>query len=257
MKSLYEYAKDFCGDPTSHERRGAIILDFLKEEGLATHDRVLNLGCGALSEGKPLIEFLNPGCYTGLDPNMWLVKATVDEFPHLLEKRPHFIDRSDFDASENQPYDFVVGHSVLSHVAFWQMQMVLAKTRLVVPEGAKWLASIILDQYTTFDAQWVYPGVSRFRLPDVRTLAYQAGWSVKSMDGSYQRCLTTECPNDTHNWLLLTAIPFPSEMNDERLRLEADHAEANEFAAVERDLHEAFGQARLDAMPRVPLGLQR
>jgi hypothetical protein len=58
-KSIYEWAVEYCGDPESHIKRGEIILSLLLKNGLMPRHKVLDLGCGALSQGKPLIEYLD------------------------------------------------------------------------------------------------------------------------------------------------------------------------------------------------------
>src|SRR5262245_30090573 len=45
----------------------AFQLDFLRCTGLERGQRLLDLGCGTLRGGLPLIEFLDAGHYTGID----------------------------------------------------------------------------------------------------------------------------------------------------------------------------------------------
>jgi hypothetical protein len=51
----------------------------------------------------------------------------------FLEKRPVFLSRTDFDASETgRRFDFVLSHSILSHAAHWQLPVFLAHVAAVL-----------------------------------------------------------------------------------------------------------------------------
>ena len=216
-RTTWEWATSYVGDPGSWAKRGSLIHDFLTEAGMNPGSNVLNIGCGNLSEGAPIIRTLEPDRYVGVEPNGWLVEAALTENRDLAAKSPRFLWRSDFDASEiDMRFDFIIGHSVLSHIAHWQLNQFLSNTRKAVDEGATMLMSIILDQYNSWDSDWVYPGVSRFRLQTVIAAGREIGWHVER-DTSLQHRLIAACPNDTHDWLRFTAIPSASELNDRRI----------------------------------------
>ena len=42
-------------------------IEYLKKKNLTPKDYLLDIGCGTLRAGAPLIEFLDPGHYTGVD----------------------------------------------------------------------------------------------------------------------------------------------------------------------------------------------
>ena len=228
---IIDSARAYCGDPASHHRRGEIILDFLQELGLKSHHRVLNIGCGTLSEGTPIIRKLRDGNYVGLDPNQWLVRAALDNDPTLAPHRPEFLFNSDFTSESEGPFDYVVCHSVLSHTAWWQTQMALMNTRKAVRDGAIWLASLRLHTETTFDTEWQYPGNSLFRLADFTTLAYQCGWTVQAR-GDFHSRLASECPSDIHDWVVLTAGLSPESANTLRLDAEARRREQEDILSI-------------------------
>ena len=215
-KSIYEWAVEYCGDPASHVTRGNMLTEVLCEQGLKPHHQVLDLGCGALSTGVPLIRYLNEGNYVGLDPNGWLIEAALQENSDLLAKNPIFLYNSDFTITRGGPFDYVIAHSVLSHAAYWQLEQALANVRRDCNEGAIWLASLRLDQYDLWNRQWQYPGVSYFRFDTVRVIGFYAGWHVEQAHW-LRECLTDKCPNDFHDWVKLTAIPTTEEMNQLRL----------------------------------------
>lgn len=231
-KTIFDWACAYVGDPLSWQARGELIAEFLRDEGLQPHHKVLDLGCGNLSEGLPLIEYLAPGCFYGLEPNGWLIESALDRFPEIEHKLPRFRWDTDFSADAfGVTFDYVVAHSVLSHVAHWQMAQALQHVRASVRLDAVWLASLRLAQFNSYSEQWVYPGVSTFRLETVRALGYQAGWHVELREDLRER-LTEVAPNDVHDWIKLIAIPTPEQANDMRIADEAAEQEHRELAAV-------------------------
>lgn len=251
-RSVFEWAKAYTGDPESHETRGAEITRFLIEAGLEPHHRVLDVGCGSLSQGMPLIRYLEPGRYVGLDPAGWLIESALEHDPGLEAKGPRFLYRDDFEAGAyGEKFDFVVAHSVLSHAAHWQLEQCLHAVRRNVNEGAVFLASLRLDQYDLFARTWQYPGVSFFRLETVKVAAWYAGWHAEHDPGLRER-LTAVAPNDVHDWVRLTAIATAEEMNALRLHDEEWRGvDAGILAAAEQLYRERMiEQRRLQAEAR-------
>src|SRR4029079_8448066 len=56
---------------------GIAQLELLLLEGLQEKDDVLEVGCGALMSAIPIMSFLEIGHYAGIDPNMWLMEASL------------------------------------------------------------------------------------------------------------------------------------------------------------------------------------
>src|SRR5262247_1038335 len=55
------------GPPHLWRMKRDFQLDFLKRMGLEPGQQLLDLGCGTLRGGLPLIELLEPGHYTGVE----------------------------------------------------------------------------------------------------------------------------------------------------------------------------------------------
>jgi SAM-dependent methyltransferase len=235
-RSLWEWSCDYVGDPGSWSARGERIVEFLKDAGMTHQSRVLEIGCGNLSQGKPLIAFLAPGHYAGIEPAGWLVEVALGHFPGLEAQSPRFAWGTDFDASSfDMDFDFVLAHSVLSHCAHHQLPQLLANTRKVVDEGAVFLCSYRADQYNSFAEEFRYPGHTTFRLQTVMNEGMHAGWNVARADELKAR-LVAVAPNDLHDWLKLTAVPSTSELNDRRLEEEERQGrERKALAAVEAE----------------------
>lgn len=246
-RSLWDWALDYVGDPQSWVARGEMITCMLQDNGLEPNHNLLDIGCGNLSEGAPLIRYLAAHRFTGIEPNGWLVEVALRHFPDLLDKQPEFLWRTDFDATDaGVRFDFIVSHSVLSHCAHWQLDQFLSNTRKVVDEGAVMLASFIEDQYNGHADQWVYPGVNTFRLRTVMAAGYQFGWHVE-MVSEYRDRMVAVAPNDTHQWLRMTAIPTAAELNDRRLEEEAvQRGEVEALQEREKDRKVALDIASYD-----------
>ena len=69
------------------EKMGRLQLDFLVEHGLTPDSCVLDVGCGALRAGIPLVGYLDPGRYYGIDINESLLEASYElELPSELRE---------------------------------------------------------------------------------------------------------------------------------------------------------------------------
>lgn len=245
-RSIWQWATEYTGDPESWQRRGEIIRDFLIENEMQGNSAVLEIGCGNLSTGVRLIEYLDHGQYVGVDPAGWLVEAALQAFPTVEARRPTFLWRDDFDASElDRKFDFIVAHSVLSHCAHWQLGQMLANTRKVAHPGTVFLASYREDQFNTLAKEWRYPDVTYFRLRSIMAAGFEFGWEVEPMP-DYRERLMAECPNDIHQWVRMKATETNEELNARHRReeeyrndLRLEEERANQLNEQMRDQEEA------------------
>jgi hypothetical protein len=54
---------------------GVLQFDFLRQQGLLPQHKLMDIGCGALRCGIPIIRYLDEGNYYGLDINASLIEA--------------------------------------------------------------------------------------------------------------------------------------------------------------------------------------
>jgi len=110
-------AMGFVGQFEEHRR---FQFEYIKGGGLKPSDRVLEIGFGPLTLGIPLIRYLAPGGYTGVD-----IRASVADLAcaqiakhKLSEKNPRLIVANDFGkrALEGERFDRVWSFSVLFHL---------------------------------------------------------------------------------------------------------------------------------------------
>lgn len=247
-RSFVDWAREFSGDPATHDARGELSLGFLKDLGLTQHDRVLEVGCGGLSLGRPLIMFLSPGKYVGLDPAGWAVEAGFQAYPALENQAPNFLYRSDFSAAElGVSFDVIVALDLVSHLAHAQLSQLLAATREVSREGTKFLLNWQRDQMNSWSEVYRPDARTTFRLETLTSTAYRHAWHT---DPRYdlQEKMTAALPSETLNWALLTAIqPFDEAERELSERSQAHAAAtqaANELRLEDEEIQDAEQQAR-------------
>jgi cyclopropane fatty-acyl-phospholipid synthase-like methyltransferase len=198
------------------EVSGQLQFELLKRQGCRPNSRVLEMGCGCLHAGIPLIQYLEQGNYVGVDPNEWLRQTAMKSRgvrQLVKEKQPRFLSVDDFDASElDIKFDFVLSHSVLSHCAHWQLEMFLRNIGKVLAPTGRILASIFLaegnaygssgtpDKEDSMHQEWQYPGVSFFKLSTVMKTADLVGLTATQIPECtefYVKTRRKEC----HDWL--------------------------------------------------------
>jgi cyclopropane fatty-acyl-phospholipid synthase-like methyltransferase len=200
---------------------GELQLELLRREGCRRESHVLEVGCGCLSAGIPVMRYLQRGHYVGIEPNRWLVDAALTESSVrwlVRWKQPTFLERSDFDARElGRTYDYVLAHSILSHCAHDQLEEFIRNaSRVLRPEG-RILASIRLaegnayestgtpDGRDSHDEEWQYPDVSWFRLDTVERTAVGHGLRVE-VKPEYTERFIERRPHEIHDWLVFSAL---------------------------------------------------
>jgi cyclopropane fatty-acyl-phospholipid synthase-like methyltransferase len=201
----------------TNEISGQLQFELLKKTGCRPDSYVLDIGCGCLHAGVPLMEFLETGHYAGIDPNEWL-RDKVMKKPGVRDlvqrKRPHFLSNENFDAAElGISFDYVFAHSVLSHAAHWQLEQFLGNSSAVLAPQGRILASIRLAEGNEFGSsgsedgqdskadEWQYPGISWFRLSTVESVADRLGLFARLVP-EYTRFYTQTRPSEFHDWIL-------------------------------------------------------
>lgn len=94
-------------------------IDFLLKCGLRPSDRLVDVGCGTLRGGLPLIGYLEAGHYIGVDPREEALASAQRELQvaGLSHKRPRLIQSDLADQLElGHRVDFIWAFSVLFHM---------------------------------------------------------------------------------------------------------------------------------------------
>jgi len=117
------------GAPHLWRMQRAFQIDFLQRMGLANDHRLLDLGCGTLRGGLPLIGFLAAGNYTGIDVRAEIIEEAQRELEEagLTQRYPricHVASLAECDL--RAAYDVIWAFTVLPHLEDPQLDTALA-----------------------------------------------------------------------------------------------------------------------------------
>jgi SAM-dependent methyltransferase len=132
------------GPPGQWNARREMQLNLLKELGLQKDMRFLDLGCGAVRLGLPLIEYLDPGHYVGLDVDDDCIAAAnelIAKFD-LQDRDPTIVQSTDFGLTElsgGTGFDRIWCFQVFIHLTQELIESALkSMATLLKPDGIAW-----------------------------------------------------------------------------------------------------------------------
>jgi len=186
--------------------------------GCKPTDKVLEIGCGALNAGFPIMQYLERGNYYGIEPNFWATEASL-QLPEVREfvtaKDPHFDANENFDGTMfGVQFDYVISHSILSHAAHWQWPLFMKNVDRCLKKGGKVFASLHFTEGNGYGDtgypgteldfnEWVYPGVSYFRKETIQQVAREYGYTLTMNDFVPAFMITNVHPIAHHSWIIL------------------------------------------------------
>jgi SAM-dependent methyltransferase len=94
-------------------------IDFLKQHGLGPHHRLIDIGCGTLRGGIPLIELLDKGQYTGIEVRADVLELGRDELREagLEHKEPNLVHCAGLSSLElGHRAEYIWAFAVLIHM---------------------------------------------------------------------------------------------------------------------------------------------
>jgi cyclopropane fatty-acyl-phospholipid synthase-like methyltransferase len=94
-------------------------IRFLRSQGLRPEHRLLDVGCGTLRGGLPLIDYLHAEHYTGVEVRANVLAEGRQELAEagLEHKRPALIHADDLSDLSLGEFDYVWAFSVLIHMS--------------------------------------------------------------------------------------------------------------------------------------------
>jgi cyclopropane fatty-acyl-phospholipid synthase-like methyltransferase len=97
----------------------AFQIDFLRRQGLRPEHRLVDIGCGTLRGGIPIIDYLARGNYCGIEARRYVLDQGIAELREngLEGKEPMLISDDLGDISLPGRFDFAWAFSVLFHMA--------------------------------------------------------------------------------------------------------------------------------------------
>lgn len=108
------------GPPQAWKMKRDFQIAFLRKMGLEPHQYLLDIGCGTLRGGIPLIDYLEPNHYYGVEVRDYVLeegrKELVDE--GLQHKDPVLVNFATFDELNlDRQFEFIWAFSVLIHMS--------------------------------------------------------------------------------------------------------------------------------------------
>jgi len=173
---------------------GKLQSDFLIENGLQTHHKLLDVGCGSLRGGVHFIRYLDPGNYFGIDVSPSLLDAGYDAelgSAGLQERMPRENLRctSEFDVGFDVQFDCALAQSVFTHLTFNRIRQCLERLAPSMKPGGTFYATFFeLPEGSPAGTPLQHPhGIVthdvadpyHYRLSDLEHAAAQLPWKVR------------------------------------------------------------------------------
>ncbi len=170
------------GAPDLWRMQRAFQIDFLQRMGLAKQHRLLDVGCGTLRGGLPLITYLSAGNYTGIDVRAEIIEEARRELEEArLEERYPRITHVDSLAGLDlrAEYDFLWAFGVLMHLEDPDLETAFAFAARHLGERGVFYANVHLGDGRL--GTWAgFPVVAR-PLDWYRSRAHEAGLALESL----------------------------------------------------------------------------
>jgi len=125
-------------------------IDYLRAHGLEPRSAFLDYGCGALAAGLHFIDYLDPGCYTGIDISAKVLEEGERRIygAQLTAKAPRLLHLSSPDLSflPSAAYDFIWAQSVFTHMPPEDIAALLPQLRRCLKAQGAFYASFALSE---------------------------------------------------------------------------------------------------------------
>jgi cyclopropane fatty-acyl-phospholipid synthase-like methyltransferase len=153
------------GPPDQWAAQRRFQFEFLTSNGLQPEHRLLDIGCGTLRGGIPLIEYLHAGNYTGVEVRATVLEEARKELAEsgLDHKDPLLIHAEDpAEIQSGEPFDIVWAFMVLIHMPDEVVDGYLRLVSQRLTEGGEFYANVALGDRA--DGRWQgFPVVFRPR----------------------------------------------------------------------------------------------
>jgi cyclopropane fatty-acyl-phospholipid synthase-like methyltransferase len=155
---------------------------FLTSQGLRAEHRLLDIGCGTLRGGIPLIEYLQTGNYIGIEARPKVLEEGRRELLEagLEHKQPLLIATADpSEVTLDAPLDFAWAFMVLIHMPDEVVQSYLGFVARAMTEDGALFANVMVGEQAP--KEWVgFPVISR-PLSLYERWAHEQGLAVESL----------------------------------------------------------------------------
>jgi cyclopropane fatty-acyl-phospholipid synthase-like methyltransferase len=170
------------GRPELWQLKRDFQIAFLREYGLEPGHVLVDVGCGTLRGGIPIIEYLDAGSYIGIDVRAEAIAEARKELHEhgLDDRRSELIAAPSLaDVQLGRAADRIWAFSVLMHLDDERLDECLAFARRQLAPGGVFYANAITADLPP--ARWrEFPVISR-RVEEYRERASRAGLSVRDL----------------------------------------------------------------------------
>ena len=143
------------GPPDLWQMKRRFQIDFLMGFGLKPHHRLMDLGCGTLRGGIPLIDFLEQGHYSGVEVRREVLDEAHKELveSELADKAPQLIYCERLAMLDlGQKLDVVWAFQVLIHIGDALLDETVAAVARHLDDGGVFYATVNFG--TAADGMW-------------------------------------------------------------------------------------------------------
>ena len=164
MISPAERRHSLVGPAALWQMKRAFQIGFLRSVGLLPDHYLLDLGCGTLRGGIPIIEYLEPGHYYGVEPRYHVLQEGRQELIEsgLQDRLPHLIHADRLrDCDLGRHFDIVWAFSVLIHLTDEILNTALAFVKRHLSPDGSFYANVNIGE-ASHDGSWQgFPHVYR------------------------------------------------------------------------------------------------
>lgn len=157
--------------------RGNLLVHLLIKNGLSPHHRLLDFGCGAGRATGAISRYLQPGRYTGWDPQTILIDWAKTHLNETINER-HIGLHSDFQAL-GPPFDYLIAHSVFTHLATHDLKQALIRLRSCAHTNSQLIVSYFDGSSATNPThshdRWAF----LYSKEELAQFALEAGWETR------------------------------------------------------------------------------
>jgi len=187
--------RELVGPGENFEEMAEWQYNLLIEQGLKTGDTVIDVGCGVLRAGIPLIKYLEPGNYIGADISLRALlegnKRIYNE--KLGHKKPVMLQNTDlsFERLENFEADYILMQSLWTHLPPAELKQCVENMHLPLKQNSVIIVTLYTD--TNLDEPvgrnngiaWWYPP------RHIQTLLNENGYEWERLDVDHPNNLVT------------------------------------------------------------------
>jgi SAM-dependent methyltransferase len=154
---------ELVGPPELWEMKRRYQIEFLRRFGLQPHHYLVDIGCGVLRGGVPIIDYLEAGHYYGIEARAYVLEEGRKELREsgLEHKKPNLIVAEYLaDVSLDRKFDYIWAFSVLIHLEDPILGQLMEFVAKHLGDDGVFYANV--DTSNAPDAKWLeFPGVRR------------------------------------------------------------------------------------------------